>query len=397
VTTSSPFNAVPPAVESSQPPSAERLLSRQFVLLLALLVAFGFSFSLFFLLPKYLTLEHQAGARSIGWVTAAAMVSGMLCVPLVAAWIDRFPRRPFVVVSALVMGLASAGFALVDAVGTTMVVLRLIQGVAFTAVFNTVATQVTDLSPPRRLGQALGLFGVAMLSTNAVAPMIAEPLADRAGWTPVFLLSGISAAVAAGLALFIREQPEVAPVSRRVTRPLASKRYLGVLAIGAVVGAALGTMFTFTQPFALEQGMSKVSGFFLGYTAAALIMRLGFGTVADRFGRQRVSASALLLYGAVVAATAGLRPGTLELIGALFGVAHGIFYPAITALAVEGIPRTQRGTVLTYFNGAFNTGVGVSVAALGLVAEAYGYPIVFVAVGVLTLVSAIGLFRLPAE
>jgi MFS family permease len=397
VTTSSTFNAVRPAAESGRQATPERLVSRQFVLLLALLVAFGFSFSVFLLLPKYLAVEHHAGARTIGAISAAAMLSGVLCVPLIGIWIDRYPRRPLVVVSALAMGVASAGFALVDAVGTSIVFLRLVQGVAFTMLFNAVATLVTDLASPQRLGQALGLFGVAMLSTNAIAPMVAEPLADWAGWAPVFVLAGLSGAVAAGLGLSIREQRDATPQSQSPVRGLLSPRKLFVLGIAAVVGAALGTMFTFTQPFALGQGITRLSDFFLGYTVAALVVRLGFGNVADRLGRQRVSVAALLLYGAVVAATAALRPGTLGLLGALFGIAHGVFYPAMTALAVQGVPRAQRGSTLTYFNGAFNAGVGVSVAAFGLVADAYGYPFVFIATGILTLAAAVGLSRVPAE
>ena len=47
--------------------------------------------------------------------------------------------------------------------------------------------------------------------------------------------------------------------------------------------------------------------------------------------------------------------------------------------------------MLTLFNGAFNAGVAVSLGVMGVVAEAHGYPIVFVSVGVVTLATAAAL------
>ena len=58
--------------------------------------------------------------------------------------------------------------------------------------------------------------------------------------------------------------------------------------VAAVWGAAFGAMFTFSQPFALELGITRVRGFFIAYTAAALFSRLGIGGLADRVGRLRV-------------------------------------------------------------------------------------------------------------
>ena len=42
------------------------------------------------------------------------------------------------------------------------------------------------------------------------------------------------------------------------------------------------------------------------------------------------------LFAASVGAMAALEPGRLAWIGAAFGIAHGFFYPAFNALALEG-------------------------------------------------------------
>jgi MFS family permease len=163
------------------------------------------------------------------------------------------------------------------------------------------------------------------------------------------------------------------------------------------MGAGLGSMFTFVQPFALELGIDRVSGFFLGYTVGAIASRVGLGGAADRHGRARVSVLALTLYSASVLATAWLSPGLLAVVGTGIGVAHGISYPAMNALAVEDSSPRQRGAVMAYYNGAFNAGFALSVTVFGEVAEALGYPIVFVLAGGLVLVGAVGLMRLPVR
>jgi MFS family permease len=88
-------------------------------------------------------------------------------------------------------------------------------------------------------------------------------------------------------------------------------------------------MFTYPQPYALELGMTSVRGFFIAYCSFALAARVLLGPFTDRLGRFPVAVAALNLYTLVVLATAGLRPGMLEPLGALMGLAHGLFFPAV--------------------------------------------------------------------
>jgi len=392
-TRANPAPQAPPAaeVEVWSKPGADRLVTPQFLLLLAIQHAFGFAFSAFFLLPKYLTTELDAGPQAIGQVTAIAMVAGVVVVPFLAPLLDRRRRRPFVLGGSLLMAAAAVGFVWVDAVGPYVMVLRSVQGLAFTMVFSAVVTLVTDLSPPARLGRAIGWCGVAMLVTNAIAPLVMEPLAEQHGWTPAFVFAGGAAVVASGLSLLIREAP---PAPREVVPAVSALRSARVgvaLVASALAGAAFGAMFTFTQPFALSLGATRVAGFFGGFTVAALVVRISLGGLVDRFGRRRISFVTLLAYTVVVMATAALTPGRLAVFGAAFGVAHGLMYPALSAFSLEGVDRRQRGTVVTYFSGAFNAGVAVSVIVLGLVAEAHGYPPIFIGAGVLSLIAAAAL------
>ncbi|CAG0951666.1 hypothetical protein MYXO_00237 [Myxococcaceae bacterium] len=359
------------------------LYTRSFVSLLLAQAAFGYAFASFFLLPKFLAVEVGAGPDGIGLVMASFGVTSVIFIPVVGTLVDRFGRRSFMTAGALLMAATALGFAWVHEVGTIAYGLRALQGLAFAMTFTASATLASDLAPPERLGQALGVFGVSMLSMHALAPAISEEIAARAGWDGVFFTAALAGVGCALLTLRVRESDR-RPSGRESSsfwQVARRPRSIRIALVVAASGAAFGAMMTYSQPFALALGREHVRGFFIAYAIAAATVRLGFGSVADEFGRDRVSLASLAAYGAVVTGMAALRGGLLEPIGALFGIAHGLFYPAFNALAVEGAGADERGRVMALYNGSFNAGNATATAALGFLAARAGYRSVFLAAG----------------
>jgi MFS family permease len=234
------------------------------------------------------------------------------------------------------------------------------------------------------MGQAIGLLGTASLVSNAIAPALAEAVAHVHGWRPVFLGAAAMSLVSFGTSFRVREVPRLPPAATPPARQTGAKR---VTYAALVNGAAFGTVFTFTQPHALDLGALHVSGFFVGYTAAAVAARILFGNAADRLGREFVARWSFAYFGAVVCSIAFLVPGFLELFGFAFGIAHGLLYPSLVALAAERSDPARRGAMLTLFNGAFNFGGGLTLLGGGLVARSTSYPALFVLVGAWMLAS----------
>jgi len=218
-----------------------------------------------------------------------------------------------------------------------------------------------------------------------VAPAIAEGTAEAWGWSVVFGLAGISGVAACLLA---GRLPALPPSARAdtastwsVLRRQSSQRMIVVVALW---GNAFGVMFTFYQPFALQLGIPQVRSFFLAYTLAALFSRLGTGNLPDRVGRHRVAVGSLALYGVVVLAMQYLRAGWLAPLGGLFGLAHGLFFPAYSALTVERVSPHEQGKVMALSNASFNAGFAMSGLVFGPVAERFGYRAVFLVAGLAT-------------
>jgi MFS family permease len=85
----------------------------------------------------------------------------------------------------------------------------------------------------------------------------------------------------------------------------------------------------------------------------------------------------LALYAVVVGSMSGLQPGWLGFFGAGLGIAHGLFYPAYNAFAVEGLGEHERGKLMGLFQAGFNAGSSCGTLVLGELAERAGYPPVF--------------------
>jgi predicted MFS family arabinose efflux permease len=276
-------------------------------------------------------------------------------------------------------GVSAILFTLVTEVGPFAYALRLSQGIAFVILFNCTATLVADHVPQARLGQAVGYLGLSMICTNALAPAVTEPLAAHFGWKVAFGVPGCAALLALFVIPQLDNSREGFVESKRMPRAPPG---LGPVYYGSfLVGAGLGTLFTFVQPYALSQGATEVGQFFFGYVAAACLARGFFGFVPDRLGPARVAGAAMLLYAVTTVSAAGVTPATLPILGFFLGVSHGFIYPALCARGFSLTPPALRSVFMGWFACAFNTGFAISVLLLGPVADCYGFAPIFIGTG----------------
>lgn len=371
-------------------PSQQNAFGSAFWRLVALQSAFGVSFSAFLLLPKFLRTELQASASEIGWMSGISLAAAAIASPFVGWWLGRTGRRRLLLLALALESIAALSFLLVTHVGPLALLLRTLQGLAFVLVFNCTASWIADMTPGRVLARALGYLGTALLVTNALAPLVMEPLSQALGWPAVFVTAGVVAAATPLLLIGLREPSRVDPSMKLQTphRPSALRSTSPILYGSLMMGAGIGVMFTFVQPYALQQGAVNVGQMFLGYAVAAASVRLLFGGVADRIGPAKMAGLSLTAYSLTVFATAAVTPETLILSGVGLGVAHGFLYPALSAAGLQAMSGTARSLFLGWFSCAFNSGFALTVLLLGPLADRFGYPAVFMTTG-LALASAV--------
>lgn len=376
----------------SHPPqnNPERILTPGFVRIVTVQVAFGISYSAFLLLPKYLRTVLNASAAEIGLMAGICLVGAAVLSPVVGALAGRFDRRWLLGAALVLEGGAAVLFTQVTEIGPFAYTLRLLQGVAFVILFNCTATLVADHVPQGRLGQSVGYLGLSMICTNALAPALTEPLAAKYGWSIAFGVPGACAL----LAVFVLPRLDGSRENPSGEKPIGrGPPGLGAVYYGSLLmGAGIGTLFTFVQPYVLSLGAKNVGSFFFGYVAAAILARGVFGWVPDRLGPHRVAGASMLLYAVTTVGAAGVTPATLPLLGFFLGISHGFIYPALSARGFSLTAKGSRSQFMGWFAFSFNTGFAVAVLALGPLADRYGFAPIFIGSGIWIATGVLPLF-----
>ncbi|MDH3622961.1 MAG: MFS transporter [Myxococcales bacterium] len=384
---------------TSQPPANERLFTREFALLLAMMACFGMSWSFYLILPKFLATELSLDAAGIGKVVGVQGLTAVMVTPLIGWLVDRYGRLPWLISGNVLLMLTGIAYVFVEDVGPLLYCSQMMWGIGMVMTFNSAGTMTADIAPQGRMAEAIGFFGAANLAMNAVSPALGEVLETTVGWDYVFIASATAGALAAVLAAFLKEPPKYAPQDLEKRRPILGMPMLRVYGATLAITASFTALFTLHQPFALGEGVTQIRSFFVGFAILALTVRLGGGRFIDRFGVLRASFVSVALYATVPPLLGAVGPTHLFLVGAAMGLAHGVAYPALTALGIARASASSRGMVVSIVHGAFNGGHAFFAYTLGMVAASIGYATAFWIAGAVTFGGALLLVvkRAPAQ
>lgn len=357
---------------------------------------FFLNFASFFLLPLY--VKALGGSEmTVGVVMGTGGAATFLTLPLVAVLIDRVGRRRFLMLGTIGMTAASICYLRVDAIGPPLFAVRVLQGASFAAAFTATTAFAAALAPQDRRAQALGIFGLSVLLTHAIAPAAGEEIIRRLGFQALFAVT-IGWTLMA-LLLAIRLPPGV--VARSAGPQPADWHFdrlqWAVAATMVLSGMGFGAMMTFTPTFVHGEGLGRVGVFFAAYTTTAILTRFTGAGLSDSFGRRAIIVPTLLILAGSIATMAFARSiPVLVCAGALFGSAQGISYPTLHAFLVDMTAEAHLGRAQALFNGSFNLGVTSSAFTFGVAAEQFGYRPMFALASLTPLTACVLFYRYGA-
>ncbi len=358
------------------------LLRPAFALAMLANVCWFMAFATFFLLPKFLITELDASEAQVGWVMASFGIFSIAALPFVGGLTDRFGRRPFLFIGALVMAASAVLYTTVETIGVAAYGLRMLQGLAFACWFVSSSTIVVDLVPSSRRGAALGLFGISTLSTHGLAPSLAEWLAIQHGFDVVFLTATGFALLAAMLALWLpggRHRRQGGAPSRS-NRALLSRPGVGLIVLASFLcGCGFGTALVFSQPMALQRGLPMVAAFLVAYALTSIVVRIFFARLTDHPSRRLVVIPSVFFMGAGILWLAFLDTmPEFVLAGMLMGLGHSLTYPTMNALLINRLRQSEHGRGMSLFVGGFNAGMIVAQTLLGWLTQYFSLAAVFI-------------------
>jgi MFS family permease len=346
--------------------------------LFVLNMAYGYCFSALLLVPKYAATWLSASAAEIGELQAGPVIVGILAAPLCGRLLDRGGWRLAIRLGGTILALSTMAFGAVREMGPLIYLLRGAHGLGNVFLIGGSGALVTRLVPREHHARAFGTVGAASLMMNAGASLATERLADAFGWGVAFEVAGFAAFIALGVSTAL---PALAQApSAHLPQAPGAVSWLRERAVdygAAAAGAGFAMIATFTQPFALSLGASRVAVLFAGYTLTALFVRLVLSGVADRVGRRRSAIVSLAAYAVATLMASQLHPSWLFELGLLFGFAHGLAWPMLNALAVERAAPGRTGSALTRVQASFGIGSMCAVWGGGWLVERFGYPLAF--------------------
>ena len=363
---------------------------------------------IFALLPSYLRemgVPEADRLAFVGLFSSLIFVVGMPLVPLWGVWADKYSRKAVIVRSALVEAVVFAGVALSQEPWQLALSLLLIGfQLGNTGVM---LAGIRDVTPMRRLGATIAIFGASGPIGFAVGPALAGVLIDGLGWSlpAVFWLS---AALSVGTALLVafgsREvRPEVVPTGRTIDLAFGAVR--GVLADPVVrrIFLIFGVSFLATQmtrpylPVVVEgltgpgPGLASAIALVMGTAAlvGAVISPLG-GVLGDRIGFHPVLVGALAGGGVVLLAMPFVASvPALAGLAVVSGAATATVSAMVFGLLAIDVPPERRSATLNlvylplYAAGIIGPAVGAAVVV------ATGLAGAFVAAAAIFFVAAI--------
>jgi Na+/melibiose symporter-like transporter len=367
----------------------------------------------------------------LGTMTFAGLLLAMVIQPVAGAFSDGTQsrwgrRRPWILAGTLASLAILAGMAQAGGFWTLLLAYLLLQ-VASNAAHGPAQGLIPDLVPSERRGVAAGIKNLFDMGGLIVTSLVAGQLMGRDNPSLAFAVIGAVLAASALVTLLgtpeaslKRNSPAVPPAQGPLTPPpsrwrelldvdlrrypdyawLIASRFLILLGIYAVQGFAQ----YFIQDRLAVANAPEVTGNLMATIGLALtLLVLPAGWLSDRLGRRRLNAGAGLLAGVGILLLVGVTDvRSLYPVGAIIGMATGIFLSVNWALATDLIPAEKAGLYLGLSNLA-TAGAGAASRLGGPLIDglnaarpgAYlGYPALFGLASASTLLGALLITRI---
>jgi len=322
-------------------------------------------------------------------------LSGAAAAPFAGLLMDWWGRKPVIVVSLLLFGLAgSAGFVLDSLAG--ILISRLLLGLAAAGLASGFLTLVTDYFTGARLNQFLGYLGAFAGFAGVVFQFLSGALADI-GWRFPFLLHLVAFVILLGVLLAIDEPRTRAQAQPQSTAP--ERIAFPFTAIGLIYAVALlgiGAVFVLIVylPFYLtsQAGVSNSQvGLALSLQALpAGFIALQYQRLRTRLSVQAIAAVTFLALGSSLLVAALTSSYALVVAGLLLGgIGLGLLPPNLIAWLAVVAPPAARGRAVGGLNTALFLGQFLSPLLTQPLIEQVGTAGSFGVVGALCLLMAV--------
>ena len=318
----------------------------------------------------------------VGYIMGTLALAGIASRLLMGPKIDKLGRTFFLRGGAGILILCTFLYSVPVYSDSYLLVVRIIHGFGWGAYFTAVFTWVADYAPKGRMAEAIGIFGISGLLPMAAGPLLGEYILKitNDNFLYLFPAGGLLITIGLIMSFWLKDinNYEKRGVKGGILKLLGRPGVFSVCLSAFVFGMGIGAVLTFMAPFTRVVHLGEVAPFFTAYTIGSIVMRLITGKTADKYGRQALIIPALLLMSVGQSFIQYIDNLTyLVIIGFSLGCAHGMIYPAMSALMMDRAGNENRGAGMGLFNASTDVGYFAGGLILGYVAFIKGFQVMF--------------------
>jgi len=297
-----------PTATAATASSAARIGPRQFVMMMAMIMALQ-SLAIDSMLPALATLAHELGAPSANarqYVVGIFLISNGACSLYPGVLSDRFGRRP-VLIGCLIGYVVASAACIIAPTFNILLVARAACGIAGAGLTVLPSAIIRDQFEGDRMARMQSMVAMVFMAVPILAPSVGQVVLLVAGWRWIFgLMAVMGCVVTAWTALLL---PETLPPQfrqsidpRRVvvalTRVITTRAAVGyVFGMAFIQGAMFGYINSTEQLLGEHFGAGRAFPlFFAGMAVSIAVANFVNANIVERFGARRVCHTALLFY-----------------------------------------------------------------------------------------------------
>ncbi|HEX2966733.1 MAG TPA: MFS transporter [Syntrophorhabdaceae bacterium] len=339
-------------------------------------------------LPIYLKNLNSAEFQ-IGILIGAFGLASVFSRPFSGRMLAKISEKTFMLIGASLYIISSLAY-IVFLPFWPFLFVRILQGVGFGFFHTASTTYVVNITEASKRARVLAYLAISMNIASAVAPPLGIVIADRAGFTCLFLICA-----AVSICMFcissVLKRSRLVTASPGVSASTGSAIICKQAIPASIICLSSLFLMTSTATFyplhARSFGIANPGLFFTVVAVVLVLSRTLGGRILDIPNRKIVIIPAILIsmIGTILLALFKTQPIFL-VAGGLLGLGQGFLMASLMAFALEQ-SRSQPGPVVATFFAFADTGMFIGPLIMGVVAQNMGYPAVFLSLFIVCLMS----------
>lgn len=341
--------------------------------------------------PAYVKTEYQAGDLTVSLTTSVFALSAIVTRFLTAALMKYVHRNVILYIGLAVAALTTGIYVFAGSVGS-LLVMRAGYGVGFGMASTIIPTLVSQIIPPRRMGEGIGYFGLSTSLAMSVGPMIGLNVMNLSGFGTLSILGTVAVVLIFPIVMLTRAAPAgpkqdqntavAAAAKVQAKQPYKKQPFHTKLLFPALLNVILAVTYSGLLSFIALYGESvkleQVGLFFLFNAITIILIRPISGRIFDRKGHGAVlvPAAVCVILSLILLSYTHSIP-MLFVSALLYGLGFGAIQPTIQAWMLRVTPREQHSTANSMYYNSTDLGVAAGAMILGAISSVSSYAVMY--------------------